>query len=472
MPPMNRFVDVDNFAGGGGASLGIEQALGKPIDVAINHDAEALAMHRANHPDTVHYHHDIWQVDPADVVLRHGLIRLAWFSPDCTFHSKAKGSAPIREAGKRSRDLSWVVVRWARAAQPQIIILENVEEFAQWGPLGEDHRPCLERKGDTFRRWVGSLEGAGYTVEWRELRACDYGAPTIRKRLFLVARRDGLPIVWPEPTHGPGRMPYRTAAECIDWDIPVHSIFLSKEEGRKVGVRRPLVEATMRRIARGVYKYVIGVKKPFIAPLAYGGKRVHSLDDPLRTTTCRRNFHLVSAFLAQHNTGMTGRPTQAPLSTIVGRGTQKNLVTAHLTAHFSSHTAGGQGDIQRPLKTVLAHGTHHSLVQAFLVKYYGEGGQWGAVDAPAPTVTTKARLGLVTVEGVDYEIVDIGMRMLTPRELFRAQGFPDSYEIAPAFGSKPLTKAAQIRMCGNSVCPPIARSLVAANVVDAYAQAA
>ena len=506
---MSHFIDVDNFAGGGGASLGIEQALGKPVDVAINHDAEALAMHRANHPDTVHYSNNIWDVKPAEVVRRHGPIRLAWFSPDCTFHSKAKGSAPIREAGKRSRDLSWVVVRWARTARPQIIILENVEEFALWGPLGENDRPCPNRKGHTFRRWVAALKDAGYDVEWRELRACDYGAPTIRKRLFLVARRDGQPIVWPDPTHGPGLTPYRTAAECIDWNIPVHSIFLSKEEGRKAGVRRPLAEATMRRIAKGVWKYVINAQKPFIAPLTHQGHdRVHDIDEPLRTVTGahRGELSLVSAFLAQHNTGMVGRPAEAPLSTVVGRGTQQNLVTAHLTrqfgnsigqvaeapaptttaggggktglvtahltAHFSSNTAGGKGDIQRPLNTVLAHGTHQSLVQAFLIKYYGEGGQWGAVDAPSPTVTTKARLGLVTVEGVDYEIVDIGMRMLTPRELFRAQGFPDSYEIAPVFRGKPMTKTAQIRMCGNSVCPPIARSLVSANVTDVYAQAA
>ena len=494
---MERYIDVDNFAGGGGASLGIEQATGRHVDVAINHDPEALAMHKANHPAAVHYRNNIWVVDPADVVRTHGPIRLAWFSPDCTHHSKAKGSAPVREPGRLSRDLSWVVIHWARTARPLVIMLENVEEFADWGPLGADGRPCPRRKGETFRRWVGQLRDAGYTVEWRELRGCDYGAPTIRKRLFLIARRDGQPIAWPAPTHGPGRAPYRTAADIIDWDIPVRSIFLSREAGRRVGVRRPLAEATMRRIARGVWKYVLAAERPFIAPVPAAPRDPDAQADGLSR---------VAAFLAQHNTGMTGHAASAPVSTIVGRGCTQNLVVAHLTrqfgnsvgqdaaapaptttaggggktglvtahlmANFTSNTAGGQGDIERPLKTVLAHGKHHSLVQAFLVKYYGTGGQLAGLHAPAPTSTTRARLGLVTVEGIDYRIVDIGMRMLTPRELYRAQGFPDSYVIAPEFGGKPLTKTAQVRMCGNSVCPPVARALVAANLADRLERAA
>lgn len=454
---MDRYVDVDNFAGGGGASLGIEQATGRHVDVAINHDPEALAMHKANHPAAVHYRNNIWVVDPADVVKTHGPIRLAWFSPDCTHHSKAKGSAPVREAGQLSRDLSWVVVHWARIARPLVIFLENVEEFADWGPLGVDGRPCPQRKGETFRRWVGLLRDAGYAIEWRELRGCDYGAPTIRKRLFLIARRDGQPIAWPAPTHGPGLTPYRTAADIIDWDIPVRSIFLSREQGRRVGVRRPLAEATMRRIARGVWKYVLTAERPFIAPVPVTPRDPHAQADGLSR---------VAAFLAQHNTGMTGHAASSPVSTIVGRGCTQNLVVAHLTANFASHTAGAQGDIERPLKTAPAHGTHRSRVQAFLVKYYGTGGQLAGLHAPAPTSTTRARLGLVAVEGIDYRIVDIGMRMLTPRELFRAQGFPDSYVIAPDYRGKPLTKTAQVRMCGNSVCPPVARALVAANLAD------
>jgi len=495
-----REIDVDSFAGGGGASLGMEWALAKPVDVAINHDPEAIAMHRANHPGTVHYDRNIWQVDPAEVVRRHGPVRLAWFSPDCTHHSKAKGSAPIRtEGAKCARDLAWVVVDWARTAKPRIIILENVEEWKHWGPLLSNGKPCRKRRGETFRAWCAAMEAEGYRLETRELRACDHGAPTIRKRLFVIARRDGLPIVWPDATHGPDRaQPYRTAAECIDWSLPVHSIFLSREEGRQFGVRRPLAEATMRRIARGTWKYVIRNPKPFVVPLAHGGQRVHDIDEPLRTITCRRNFHLVSAFMAQHNTGVTGHPMEAPVSTIVGKGSTQaltvahltrqfgrsvgqpvdepaptttaggggktGLVTAHLMAQYSSNTNGGQGDPRRPLKTVLAGGTHHAVVQAFLIKYYGEGGQWAKADDPAPTVTTRARLGLVTVEGIDYRIADIGMRMLAPRELYRAQGFPDSYIIDPEHNGRPLTKTAQIRMCGNSVCPPQARAIVKPNV--------
>ena len=503
------FIDIDSFAGGGGASLGIEEALGKPVDIGINHDAEALAMHRANHPETQHFNRNIWKVDPADVA-KQAPIRLAWFSPDCTHHSKAKGSAPIRtKAARQSRDLAWVVVRWAHRAKPKIIFLENVEEFAQWGPLRKNGRACPLRKGETFRQWVKAIEAAGYQVDWRNLRACDFGAPTIRRRLFLVARRDGLPIVWPDPTHGKGLIPYRTAAECIDWSVPVYSIFMSREDARKVGCKRPLAEATMRRIARGVYKYVINTVEPFIAPITHrGDSRGHPLTEPLRTITCahRGELSLGSAFLAQHNTGMTGHDAREPVSTIMQKGCNQalvaahltrqfgrsvgqgadapapttaaggngktGLVTAHLMANFTSNTAGGEGDIERPLKTVLTHGTHHSMVQAFLIKYYGTGGQLSALNAPAPTSTTKARLGLVTVEGVDYRIVDIGMRMLTPRELFRAQGFPDSYVIAPEYKGKPLTKTAQIRMCGNSVCPPVARALVEANVAAKAKEAA
>ena len=361
-----RFIDVDSFAGGGGASLGIQSALGKPVDIAINHDGAALAMHRANHPRTRHYNRNVWQVDPADVAAE-APIRLAWFSPDCTHHSKAKGKAPIRgPAAKASRDLAWVVVLWAQRAKPQIIMLENVEEFADWGPLLDDGRPCPERRGLTFRRWVRQLRRAGYRVEWRELRACDYGSPTIRKRLFLIARRDGAPIVWPAPTHGPGLRPYRTAAECIDWSIPAPSIFLTADEARPIGCRRPLAPATMRRIAKGVFKYVIHAADPFIVPITHvGDDRTHPIHEPLRTITTahRGEFALISpyfvprygeregqqprtasveqpahtvvptgnaaslvtAFLAQHNTGMTGHAAQTPLSTIVGRGTTQGV---------------------------------------------------------------------------------------------------------------------------------------------------
>ena len=522
---MPRFIDVDSFAGGGGASLGIQAALGKPVDIAINHDPQAIAMHAANHPKTRHYNRNVWQIDPAEIAAETP-IRLAWFSPDCTHHSKAKGSAPIRSpAARSSRDLAWIVVLWAQRAQPQIIMLENVEEFADWAPLLENGKPCPDSRGLTFRRWIRELRRAGYTVEWRELRACDHGAPTVRKRLFVIARRDGKPIVWPAPTHGPGRAPYRTAADCIDWTIPTPSIFLSKDEARAIGCRRSLAEATMRRIARGTFKYVINAAEPFIVPVTHrDDDRIHALHEPLRTvTTAHRGEHaivapsfqpchhdigaqsglatdrsdLVASFLAQHNTGMTGHDVRTPLSTIVQRGTTQGLVCAYLTRQFgastgqgascpaptttaggggkteliaaflshnyTSNTAGGRGRPLHPFKTVTTGG-HHALVQAFLMKYYGDGGQWASCDCPAPTLPCKHRLGIVTVGEIDYKLVDIGMRMLTPRELFRAQGFPDDYTIAPQFNGRPLTNTAQIRMCGNSVCPDAAQALVRANI--------
>ena len=528
---------VDNFAGGGGASLGIERALGRPIDVAINHDPEAIAMHRANHPGSVHYDRNIWQVDPADVA-KGRRVALAWFSPDCKHFSKAKGGRPVK---RHIRDLAWVVVLWARRVRPRVIFLENVEEFRGWGPLAADGLPCRERKGQTFDKWVGKLRRLGYRVEWRELRACDYGTPTIRKRLFLIARCDGEPIAWPEPTHGPERIPYRTAAECIDWSIPCPSIFLTREEGRAIGVKRPLADATMRRIARGVVRYVLEAAEPFIVPVTHQGDlRSHPGGEPLRTiTTAQRGEHalvaptliqagygerdgqaprvpglekplgtvvagggkhaLVAAFLAQHNSGMVGHDTREPLSTIVQRGCTQGVIAAHLSRHFgnsigqeadapaatitaggggktsliaaclshqyTSNTNGGNGRLDHPHKTVVTGG-HHALIAAFLTKYYGEGGQWQAVEEPTHTVPTRDRMGLVTVTvgDVDYVITDIGMRMLTPRELFRAQGFPDAYVIDPEFHGKPLTKTAQIRMCGNSVCPQVAEAVVRANV--------
>ena len=507
-----EYIDVDNFAGGGGASLGIETATGKPVDIAINHDPEAVAMHAANHPHTEHLCQNIFQVDPADIA-RRGPIRLAWFSPDCTHHSKAKGGKPIRTAKQRSkRDLAWVVVHWAERAKPQIIMLENVEEFQDWGPLGEDGRPCPKRKGKTFDEWVGKLRRCGYKVEWRELRACDYGAPTIRKRLFLIARRDGLPIVWPEPTHGPGLQPYRTAAEIIDWSLPVHSIFLSPEEARKVGVKRPLAEATMRRIARGVQRYVIDAADPFIISCAYGdsgGRREYDLDEPLGTVTGSRTHavvtpfftqrygeregqaprtrsvvdpmqtivptangaNLVAAFLAQHNSGMVGHDSRKPVSTIVQRGCTQGLVAAHLL-----NLKGGDrrdADPRGPIWTQCAGGTHIAEVRSFLIKYYGEGGQWQDLREPLHTMTAKARLGIVTVAGVDYQIADIGMRMLSPRELFNAQGFTPDYIIDPIVNGKPLSKTAQYRQCGNSVCRHVAAAMVRVNVVEmATAEAA
>lgn len=476
-----REIVVDNFAGGGGASTGIEMALGRPVNVACNHDPQAIAMHQANHPETKHYTQNLVKIDPREVADGRP-IGLCWFSPDCKHFSKAKGGKPVE---KKIRDLAWVVIHWAELARPRVIILENVEEFTSWGPLTDEGKPCKVQKGLTFRRWVRELRRRGYSVEWRELRACDYGAPTTRKRLFLVARCDGQPIVWPAPTHGPGLLPYRTAAECIDWSLPVKSIF-----GRK----RPLAENTLRRIARGVFRYVIEAQRPFIIPLTHhGDHRVYSVDDPMRTvtaakrgefalinpwvmanntgnrgkaieepvptvTTGNRNY-LVASFLAQHNTRATGHGTEEPVSTITARGSQQQLVTSHL--EVMRNNMSGQA-VSAPIKTITAGANHFAEVRAFLVKYYG-GGVGADLNDPLHTVTTRDRFGLVTVNGVDYQIVDIGMRMLSARELFRAQGFPDSYVIAPVVNGKPLTKTAQVRMCGNSVCPPIAAAMVRAN---------
>lgn len=540
---------ADSFAGGGGASTGIRMALGRCPDVAVNHDGEALAMHEANHPNTLHIREDVWAVDPM-AALGHRQVGLLWASPDCKHFSKAKGGKPV---SKKIRGLAWVVTKWAAAVKPRVIIMENVEEFRTWGPLQQidgQWYPDPARKGETFQRFVARLQRLGYAVEHRELRACDYGAPTIRKRLFMIARRDGRPIIWPAPTHGNPKslavqrgklQPWRTAADCIDWSIPCPSIFERK---------KPLAEATLRRIARGVMRYVVNAADPFIVPIAnYGsGLRVNGIDDPLTTVTANpkggahalvvphitkfRNgavgagadepmptvtansyivrpggsapigyvaatlvqtgygeregqapraldieqplgtvvgggakHAVVAAFLAQHNTmphgGIhAGHDARDPVSTISGRGAQQQLVTASCVL---VNTAGHAGaPVEAPLPTVTT-GNHHAEVRAFLVKYYGNERDGVPLHEPMHTLPTKDRMGLVTVHGEAYQIVDIGMRMLTPRELATAQGFPPDYIIDRKPDGTPLTKTAQVRMIGNSVCPPLAAALVSAN---------
>ena len=390
---------IDNFAGGGGASTGIELALGRRVDVAINHDPDAIRMHTANHPETEHYCESVWDVDPRTVKPGRP-IGLLWLSPDCKHFSKAKGGKPVE---KKIRGLAWVALRWAAIRQPRVIMLENVEEFVTWGPLVEGPdgkmRPCPKRKGREFNAFKNALQRHGYAVEFRELRACDYGAPTIRKRLLLIARRDGLPIIWPAKTHGDPKSdavkngnlkPWRTAAECIDWSLPCPSIFERT---------RPLADATLRRIAKSIMRYVVNAAEPFIVPLTH-------------------------------------------------------------------HGADRRRGLETPLPTVTAGGTHHAEVRAFLIKYYGTD-QDPRLEEPLHTVTTKDRYGLVTVAGEQYAIADIGLRMLAPRELFRAQGFPGDYIIGdnPEQGLT-LTKSAQVRMCGNSVCPPLAAVLVATNLPE------
>lgn len=494
---------IDNFAGGGGASTGIELALGRRVDVAINHDPEAIAMHTANHPETEHHCESVWDIDPRTVKPGRP-IGLIWLSPDCKHFSKAKGGKPVE---KKIRGLAWVALRWVAIRQPRVIMLENVEEFVTWGPLVEGAdgkmRPCPKRKGREFNAFRNALQRHGYQVEHKELRACDYGAPTIRKRLFLIARRDGLPITWPAQTHGnptseavkSGKLkPWRTAAECIDWTLPTPSIFERT---------KPLAEATCRRIAKGIMRYVVNAPQPFIVPVSHGGDaRVHGIGEPLRTITgSSRSTHamvapvltehanassprcmpideplrticaqtkgghhaLVAAFLAKHYTGVTGSDLRDPLGTATSVD-HHSLVTSNLIKLRGGGNIGQATD--EPLRTVSAGGTHFAEVRAFLVKYYGTD-QDPRLEEPLHTVTTKDRYGLVTVAGQDYEIADIGLRMLAPRELFRAQGFPADYIIGdnPADGLA-LTKTAQVRMCGNSVCPPLATALVAANLTE------
>ncbi|MCQ8781682.1 DNA cytosine methyltransferase [Mangrovibrevibacter kandeliae] len=623
---------VDSFAGGGGASTGIEMALGRSPDIAINHSADALAMHAVNHPDTHHLNSNIWDVSPLEVTGGRA-VGLFWASPDCKHFSKAKGGKPL---DRNIRDLAWVVVRWAEEARPDVIILENVEEFVTWGPLYEDGSPIVELRGQTFQDWVRRLKRAGYRVQWRELRACDYGAPTIRKRFFLIARRDGKPIVWPAPTHYPSEellrdgygnpddpayvprpirkrerkngkpdyskatKPWRTAAEIIDWSLPCPSIFdTSAEIMAKHGVRavRPLADATMRRIARGVVRYVLETAKPFvvkfqtgstghaldeplatvtangfvkrpggaapigivvpsIAALAHGysgGRREYSIEEPLGTVHAGGNNHalvapvitaaqqggsvrsadapihtitaspkdqnaviaatmvqtgygeregqapraldidrpigtqvggaakhaVVAAFLAQHNNDSRrvggvnpGRRADEPIATITAAGAQQAVVAAHLNWAYTSNTRGGEGDLDLPAKTFCAGGNHAALIAGFLTKYYGEGLPSQSLAEPVHTVTTKPRHGLVTVEidGETFAIADIGMRMLTPRERFRAQGFPDSYVIDRRPDGSAISATVQGSCCGNSVCPPLAAALVAANCAGLAAE--
>ena len=503
---------VDNFAGGGGASTGIAQGLGRPVDIAINHDPVAVAMHKANHPTTRHHCQSVFRADPLDVTGGRP-VDLAWFSPDCKHHSKAKGGKP-RESGVR--DLAWVVVLWAERVKPRVIILENVEEFRQWGPLRADGRPCKDRAGDTFNFWVRQIRRAGYKVEWRELRACDYGAPTIRKRLFVIARCDGLPIVWPDPTHAPahrvadlGLKPYRTAAECIDWSLPCPSIFMTADEAsdyyRATGirVRRPLADATMARIAKGVQRYVIDHADPFVVGVGgrMGQSPPRSVSQPFQTMTtkadgalvapylvprygerdgqeprCRdvnepsptvvptaNHASLVAAFLAQHNTGVTGRAADAPMSTVMRAGCQQALVASHIINLKGSDRRMSGAD--EPAPTITAGGWHVGEVRAFLAKYYGSGGQVADCRDPAPTATVKARLGIVMVHGQQWQIVDIGMRMFTPRELFRANGYPEDYQIDVEVDGRPLTKTEKIAACGNGVPPVWARAISRANLI-------
>ncbi len=460
-------VCADFFAGGGGTSTGIQMAIGRSPDVAINHDKQALAMHAKNHPRTVHIPTDVFEVDPVKATGGKPCA-FAWFSPDCTFFSKASGGKPFRDPSKarRVRGLAWVVVKWAEApdsVRPRVIFVENVEEFQKWGALGRNGRPHPLKQGRNFIRWVGRLRKAGYQVEWRERRASDYGAPTSRKRLFVIARRDNKPIVWPIPTHGPKTSrPYRTAAECLDFTLPVPSIFLTQDQAkawsREHGCgapRRPLAEATLRRIAKGIDRYVLGNAQPFVIPT-------------MPTNDCK--VALITPFLTEHANASNQRnlAVNQPMRTLCAqvKGGHFALVAAFLAKH------NGGATIDDPMPTVTANGNYIAEVRAFLVKYYGNEKEGRPIQLPLDTIVTKDRFALVTITlaGEEYVIADIGMRMLTPRELFIAQGFPLDYHIEEGIDEfdapVKFTKKTQTRLVGNSVPPHLAAALIGANLPE------
>ncbi len=446
---INGELIVDNFAGGGGASTGIEMATGYSVDIAINHDPEAIRMHKTNHPSTKHYCESVWDVDPVKVCGGHP-VALAWFSPDCKHFSKAKGGKP---KDKNIRGLAWVACRWAGMVRPRVIMLENVEEFKTWGPLNRAHRPIKKKQGVTYQKFVSQLQDLGYEVQTRELVAADYGAPTMRKRFFLIARCDGQPIIWPEPTHATadseavkaGRLkPYAGAYTQIDFSLPCPSIFDTSEEiKQKYGIRavRPLAEKTMRRIARGLKKFVIDNPEPFIVN--------------------RKAYALIQYHSETAAHEVRGQGIREPIMTVDGSN-RYGLVAGFLSKFYKSGT--GQ-DLREPLHTVTTSPGHFGEVRAFLVKYYGQGTGQPVTD-PLDTIPTHDRFGLVTIQGVDYQIVDIGLRMLEPRELYGCQGFPDDYIIDHDYSGKSYPRAEQVKRCGNAVCPPIPAAMVRANLPE------
>ena len=539
---------VDNFAGGGGASTGIELATGYSVDIAINHDPEAIKMHKANHPNTKHYCENVWAVDPVKACKGHP-VALAWFSPDCKHFSKAKGGKP---KDKNIRGLAWVACRWAGLVRPKVIMLENVEEFKTWGPLGRRHHPIKAKQGKTFEKFVKQLTDLGYEVQFRELTAADYGAPTMRKRFFMIARCDGKPIVWPKPTHAPADSekgkagllePYVGAYTQIDFSRPCPSIFDTTEEIKeKYGIRavRPLAPKTMNRIARGLKKFVIDNAEPFIVQVNHSGARsdyCNSMNEPLRVITSKHGFGIVDVkiapYMGTNTTNHPGGSCKDPLHTIttgnqqclisptliqyhsetaqgeargqsiedplltVDGSNRYGLVTSFLHKYYDGgYTGAGESmknplptvtawdhnsivtanliqmnnhcdgrDIRQPLPTITAGDGHFGEVRAFLIKYYGQGtGQ--DLKEPLDTVPTHDRFGLVTIHGVDYQIVDIGLRMLEPRELYGCQGFPDDYIIDHDYTGKAYPRSEQVRRCGNAVCPPIPAALVRANLPE------
>ena len=472
---INGELIVDNFAGGGGASTGIEMATGYSVDIAINHDPEAIRMHKTNHPNTKHYCEDVWQVDPVAACNGHP-VGLAWFSPDCKHFSKAKGGKP---KDKFIRGLAWVACRWAGLVRPRVIMLENVEEFKTWGSLNRRHHPIKSKQGKTFEKFVQQLTNLGYVVEFHELVAADYGAPTMRKRFFMVARCDGKPIIWPKPTHAPADSEevkagllkaYVGAYTQLDFSLPCPSIFDTSEEIKeKYGIRavRPLASKTMDRIARGLKKFVIDNPDPFIIQCNHGGeRRPNDIREPIPTITGKNGYGIVAPTLIQYHSEtakdeVRGQKINEPIMT-VDSSNRYGLVTSFLSKFYK--TGIGQ-DEREPLHTITTSAGHFGEVRAFLIKYYGQGtGQ--NIKEPLDTVTAHDRFGLVTIEGVDYQIVDIGLRMLEPKELYGCQGFPPDYIIDNDYTGKVYPRSEQVRRCGNAVCPLLPVALVRANLPE------
>lgn len=621
---------VDNFAGGGGASTGIEMAIGRSVDIAINHDPAAIAMHKENHPKSKHYCEDVFDVDPIEAC-NGKPVALAWFSPDCKHFSRAKGGKPV---DKKIRGLAWIVLRWAYLVRPRVLMMENVPEIVTWGPLGEDNKPLKDRLGETFDGFLAALsriglprehpafkemcdtlgispdsdmakaceEGLGYVIEYREIKSCDLGAPTTRKRFYMIARCDGAQIIWPAPTHGDKHteevkcgklLPYRTAAECIDWSIPAKSIFERK---------KPLAEKTLRRIAKGIQKFVIDNPNPFIihykfenepesidkplsaitavnghyvvtptimcnntgnqgasvdspcptittgnrnyvvapsiVPIGYGERkgqepRVNDVKNPLGTIVSSGKHYLSMPILTTFNQNSKSQTVERPLDTVMAGATRFGVVAptiiqyhseqkdnevrgqdickpldtvdtsnryalsvANIMKNYGGNYKGAGSSVDAPLDTVTAKdhnslvtahiltmrknmdgqpmdeplttiacsGAHHAEVQAFLVKYFSNG-QPKPVDEPLDTITTKDRFAVITIHGEEYIIMDIKMRMLQPRELFNAQGFPRDYIIDRA-GGKSYPKCEQVKRCGNAVTPDVPKALVQANLPE------
>ena len=498
---------VDNFAGGGGASTGIELATGRRVAIAINHDPDAIRMHRTNHPYTEHLQASVWDVDPV-AECRGRPVGLAWFSPDCKHFSKAKGAALV---DRKIRGLAWITLRWAAKARPRVIILENVEEFQTWGPVRKG-KPVKKLAGTTFRKFISQLEALGYTVEFRELVAADFGAPTSRKRFYMIARCDGKPIAWPKPTHSKtgadGLKKWRSAAEIIDWSLPCPSVFASKAEiMERYGLKavRPLAKNTMRRIIRGVDKFTIKSGEPFIVECNHSGAgHIAPVGDAYKTITAKHAGGIVAPSLIQYHTEQTEHVRASGLGTPINTVDASNrygLTCANLVEYY---TGGRPLDVAEPMHTVTSH-DREAVVAAHIVKFKGDNLGHGTRD-PMQTVTTSAgefavcKAYLAKMHGVDelgywpeirdllnefcgytlaedevllletgktlYYIADIGLRMLSPRELYNAMGFPPDYIIDRDYQGHEYGRTKQVARCGNAVCPPVASALVRANLPE------